>query len=264
MGADFHSDKIEPIRPYVFDYVVGALWLIAVAAAIFTKTFMLTVASLLDLAATTMSHVIIPTFVTGFLLVIAGVVLPYCLNVVVKMPTLQLMNWFLKYQRKRNVSNDAEEAQRVKASAIKTIQRAAGVGSYISSNFALLYLETLQPTVAARLRAVRQEVDFRASSALPVALIAALVAGRVAGLWLVSYAAMFVAITVGVASFLTAVWSTNHALDNMYEDLAVALLVADARQRQPSAINTALPEVAPDMHEPVVTDRLDIVPKSTA
>ena len=269
MNVDEPS-KLATLRPYVFDYVTGVLWLLAGAAAILRTEYVVTLAVGVDNVASKMPHATIPAFVTGFFLVIAGVILPYCLNVIVKMPTLELMNRFLKLQRRRNTSRQARAAAQVQQSAISTIQRSAGIGSDVSSNFALLYLETLQPTVAAGLRTTRQEIDFRASSALPIALIVGLAAGRIANMWLLTSASFAIGFVVGLASLFLAVWSTNQALDNTYEDLAVALLIADHRRTtrdesiSPVPKEEQLPQVQGDAQVSTANDKSEILPESTA
>jgi hypothetical protein len=226
---DLDASRIQTIRPYVFDYVSGVLWLVAVLAAFVQEEHLQRLAASVESIAVQVPHATVPSFVTGFFLIVAGVILPYCVNVILKMPSLILLSLLLNLQRRNDDSEEAKDIVRLRDLAMQTIQRAAGTESYVSPSLTLLYLETLQPSIALNLRATRQEIDFKAYAALPVALIIAFTAGRLASEWLVTYAAIAIGLALGIGSFLVAVWSNNKALDNTYADMAMALLIAETR-----------------------------------
>src|SRR5262245_3974185 len=172
---DLDAARVHLVRPYVFDYIVGVLWLVPIMIVICTIDRLRQFALAIDSVAASMSNTTIPSFVVGFFLMVVGIILPYCVAIVLKMPTLWLMNRLLKIQRSwAKASAKAEQPLQdpeVNQLATSAVQRAAGSDGYVSWTLALLYLEVLQANMAAALRSARQDIDFRAAAALPIALI---------------------------------------------------------------------------------------------
>jgi|GEM_PF-3728806 len=226
---DLDSAKIDAVRPYIFDYTTGVLWLTASVMALVREEHLHRLGKAVDLLASETSHVKLPTVVAGFMVVIAGVILPYCVNIVLKLPTLRLLNYLLSLQRRAS-GEEAKKADELRRMAVSAIQRLAGIDADISAVLSLLYLETLLPTIGASLRSARQEILFKAYAALPIALIVGFVTGRLLSVWVIVPVAISIGLALGIGSFLVSVWSTNEMLDNTYEDLAIALMIANAKR----------------------------------
>jgi hypothetical protein len=167
---EWKPDTILAVSRYAFDYIVGILWIAgAIAWAVSTKV--------LDITASWFSRTAsvpkIPDFVIGFLLAIAGVVLPYCVSVVLKPATLKLMAALQKldrrlrrWQRSRQKPKAVEDqAPPLDALAKDRLVRELKCrGRDISREVRVTFVQVRNQSAAAYISAIEGEVFFRATA----------------------------------------------------------------------------------------------------
>ncbi|HXO20123.1 MAG TPA: hypothetical protein VOA87_09410 [Thermoanaerobaculia bacterium] len=238
---DLNASRIYLVRPYIFDYFVGVLWLVAAFIAMSTGDKILGFARLIDSMAASMNHATMPSFVVGFLIIIGGIIVPYCAALIIKLPTLLVMNNLLKIQRSwdKRRSKETESMYQLATSVI--VRGTAGPKDQVSARVALLYLEMLQPSMAAALLGTREDIDFRASATVPTALIVGTAARRLLAPWLIASAAAEAGFILGVLSFIIAVFGANKLLGSTMRDISMAVLIADAHKAEKSARPSANP-----------------------
>ena len=215
--------KINAARTYIFEYVVGVLWLIDLGVLTLDRPTAVDFARLVRDLGVAMGGATPPTFVTGFMLAVAGVVLPYCTGLAFNPVTYIVMNGVYAVQRKwKPAANRSHEDLGV--CAVARVRQFVGVDAPVSLTFRLLMLlKYRQPRVVDHLIRTRDEVLFRAQAILPVSLLFGTTLWRNID---VNAIAFPVAASVGIIVFIAGAYDVNVALNHWILDLNNAVLVS--------------------------------------
>src|ERR1041384_5495604 len=92
--------RLESFRDDLVAYTLGLLWLLALAFLYFDGDDVHKAARFLDSLAVETAHLQVPAFAVGFLLVVLGVLLPYCMAQVFAPVTLAVLNACLWVHRR--------------------------------------------------------------------------------------------------------------------------------------------------------------------
>jgi hypothetical protein len=166
---EWKPDTILAVSRYAFDYIVGILWIAGgVAWAISTKVVDTTASRLSQIASVPK----LPDFVIGFLLAIAGVVLPYCVSVVLKPATLKFMAARQKLDRRFRGWRWSREKPKPldQVSSLDVLARDRLVSELrcrerdISREVRVTFVQVRNQSAAAYISAIEGEVFFRATA----------------------------------------------------------------------------------------------------
>jgi hypothetical protein len=217
---------ILAISRYAFDYIVGILWIAGgVAWAVSTKVVDTTASRLSQIASVPK----LPDFVIGFLLAIAGVVLPYCVSVVLKPATLKFVGALQKLDRGlRRWRRSREKPEPLdQVPSLDVLARDRLVSELkcrerdISREVRVTFVQVRNQSAAAYISAIEGEVFFRAT-AVPASAV--LVGGIVYRLPITLHLAlsmMAMIALLGVGS-----WLSNNVFDGWMLTVNTAILLA--------------------------------------
>jgi|SRR5215213_3454645 len=220
------SSHISNLQPHILEYVTGILWILALLASLPGSG---DVAGFIGGVATVLKPLMdlkMPDLVTGFLVAIGGVVVPYALAMAFRPLTLWLMNRLLRVTRLVNLRLMKRERRDLYHSAMKHLQVVLGISSEVDSPEQLAYVGFHNESVAAMLEWSLNDVIFRAASTLPSAIMFAAIAYRF------TPASLFTASVVGIVIFGL---SAAHSIQmlNRWQDRAESLTILYATAKTP-------------------------------
>jgi hypothetical protein len=232
------ADKVSALREYVFDYIAGVLWLASFVVFVVTPTTVRITAAALNDIALKMPAVKVPEFAVGFLLATAGVALPYSISVAIKPLALSVMGWLqsghrrLKHWRSRGKTDGKPTLDDLATERIRrTLDWRSGT---MSREVRVAFVEARNPLAMATVKAVRDEVFFRATCVIPTSLLVSAVTYRINSLLVVPVAAFVVALVMGS-------WLANTTFDSWMLTVNTSVLlspqVAEVEQAR-SSVNT--------------------------
>jgi len=236
---DVKPDTLSDVRSYLFDYVTGILWLVAAAMMAGSSNWPQHVIEVLNATAK------IPEFVVGFAVVIAGVVLPYCVSILVRPVTLRLMSILLKQQRsferwkrKRSAAATTTKGKALDVLAAEQVMKRLSYSGDVNREIRLMYLYATNPSLALRIEKMRDDIWFHAAAVLPSALLLGSFGYRT-----VPVQPLAVGVFVTFVTFSFATWFTNREQAVWWDSLSVAVLMAAAPSR--SACTKEVPSNTP-------------------
>jgi hypothetical protein len=215
------GDRFDDLRAYVFDLVIGVLWLSGIFFAIPPS---IVVEHYISILATSRNAPHVPDLVVGFILVISGVVLPYCVAAAAKPFSTLFLDLGYNFHRRLNAKlrrwkqRPAGETDRqdgrtasLKKLAEDRIRSAIGFRGVINREVLVTYVASENPALARRLGKDRDEIWFRAEALLPTAFIFGMLSFRLIGLWPPS-------VLVGLSILVVGDRHTNRRL-NVWNDV---------------------------------------------
>jgi ABC-type multidrug transport system fused ATPase/permease subunit len=217
------AETLSSIRSYLLDYVVGILWLLSAALIAGSADWLTAMVDILQMVRD------LPEFVLGFAVVIAGVVVPYCVSILVRPITIQIMNRFLhihrsfrKWRRTRRAAKEKPHATGETAGSLanKRLTKLFGHFDLNSRQVRLTYLYARNRSLAAQLEKTQDDIWFQAAAALPSAILVASITYRVAA-WHPAY----ISAGLGLITFSFASWSINRQFMEWWSCLDAAVLV---------------------------------------
>lgn len=228
--------KINAARAYIFEYVVGVLWLIDVGVLTLDRSTAIEVARLIRDLGVALGGSAPPTFVTGFMLAVTGVVLPYCASLAFTPVTYVVMNAVYAIQHKWWPATKKSHDD-LSVCAVARVRQFVGVDAPVSLTFRLLMLiKYRQPRVVEHLIRTRDEVLFRAQAILPISLLFGAILWRNIEHNIV---ALPVAISVFIIVFIAGAYDVNVALNHWMIDVNNAVLVSVQGERPTVDANAA-------------------------
>jgi hypothetical protein len=224
---DWKPDTILAVSRYVFDYIVGILWIVGGIAWAVSTTVLHTIGGLFSQIASVAK---LPDFVLGFLLAIAGVVLPYCVSVVLKPATLKLMAELQQLDRRiRRWRSFKEKQQALKKDDGRSLDQLAEYRLVrelkcrrreITREVRVTFVQVLNPSAAAYISAIEGEVFFRAT-AVPASAI--VVGGIVYHLPISLHLVLSIVGMIAVLGFVS--WLSNKVFDGWMKTVNSAILL---------------------------------------
>lgn len=224
---DVKPESVSAIRAYVYDYIVGMLWILGLVAAAATRDNVAQLATAGSSIAKRLSGVAVPEIVSGFLVAIGGVVLPFCVCTVLKPVSLRVMTTFSRLQRRFEKWLRSEKAANAGAgAALDAIasrhvrQRLSLPAVEVPREVKLTYLKSQHPMLAPAIEQARDDLFFRAAAALPSALLF----GGI-GFHIAAFVPVLTGITTGLLTLVLAAWFANKELRGwlLTLDAAIAL-----------------------------------------
>jgi hypothetical protein len=216
---DLDKLTFEPLRPDANRFILGVLWLTAAGALAVSPESVRDALRFIDSAASLLGHVAVPPFIVGFLAVVAGVLMPYCLSEVFTPLAFLLMNVTLRIQRRfkpmdvKLVSLAHESVANDLASPVNP----AHAGS-------VLYLTMCAPKLAGDLLRRRRQLEFRASAILPATILLGWFTYHLLEPAAPSWLARALAVVVGLLLFGSAVYQNNRDLGSLIFQVELAAL----------------------------------------
>ena len=247
---DWKPDSIRAVSRYVFDYIVGILWIISGLAWAASTRVLHTTDSLFSQIAPVSK---LPELVLGFLLAIAGVVLPYCVSVVLKPATLKLMGALQKLDRRlrrwrwskkeQQGLNEDDGPSLDKLAVDRVIRELKCRRSDIDRQVRVTFVQVRNPSAATYTAAIEEEVFFRATT---VPASAVLVGGIVYRLPIALHIALSIVAMIALLGFGS--WLSNRVFNDWVKILNTAIVLT------PEAASTndlAGPDQDPSVEFPV-------------
>jgi hypothetical protein len=229
------SEMLQGLRSYLFDYILGILWLLCVAMLVGSADWIGVIESRISEIEK------LPDFVVGFVVVIAGVVIPYCASILVRPITLKIMNLFLHRQRgfhrwrwQKSPAAKLPQIKPVEQAAVEYLRGELNWPGNLTWTMRLTALYALHPRLAAQIEKGRDDLEFRAAAVLPTTILFALLAYRVTPVW-----PLIVSLIVGLTTFSVATWTINKSMDNWWACLNIAVLSA-AKTRKANQVKENL------------------------
>jgi hypothetical protein len=231
--------RLESIRREAHQFVVGILWLVALAVLVLDSSTVMQVAHFIDDVSVQMAHARVPDFVIGFFVVVLGIILPYCVAEAFIPFTTILMNISLRVYRRRNKHLIGT---RLVSSASAAIRADTGIESPLTWHDRLLYLTVMLPRVADIINTSRRRIEFRAANVVPISVLFGAIAGRYVGTYLIDAAAIAIGAITAIGVFLIGGWSANRQLDSQSPntDFAALLIARKALRSELYAAGTAI------------------------
>jgi hypothetical protein len=170
--------RISSVQTYIFEYVSGVLWVLTLLlAALGPKSIATILQSTADIlkpvAALKLSDLL-----TGFLIAVAGIVLPYALAMALRPIAIWPMNGVLRLIRlfeKRILGRSRRDLHLISVQRLHSVLTISSDPDFPE----LLAVITLHdPNTAETIEWLRNEVTFRAASVLPSSLLFAVIAYR--------------------------------------------------------------------------------------
>jgi len=187
--------RISSLQAYAFEYATGVLWAM-VLVILFAGNR--NVSTLLRDASAALAPVAALKFsdtLTAFLIVVAGVVLPYALAMAFRPISLRLMNGLL-YLGRRIIPSQRRHIKRdLHVLSIQHLQTALRITSDIDYPELLAFIAAHDYAAAENIESLFNEVVFRAATVVPSALLFTLVAYRVLPIYL--------SLAIGVTALLS-------------------------------------------------------------
>lgn len=197
-------NNVALLRAYLFDYIVGALWLIAFAAITSTHKTLVEIITSLRALVTAFSGDKPPDLVVGFAVAFAGIIIPYCVALVFNPISYQVMN--TTYRLKARLSGAA-------AVENSTTPACGACGRPISATFAFRLITLLRRKhgeVVTHLIRTRDEFMFRATAVLPATLLIGTIASRLLSPYMYSE---LLAAAIAVLVFIFAAWDISEEVE---------------------------------------------------
>ncbi len=214
--------SLDTIRPYLLDYAEGILWMFAAVSLCSSPGAFAKHAQAFDTFLGQLPNLRMPDLVIGLIVLIIGIILPYCVSVTLRPVAMLLLNWQLSFQRRVTRRQVQEQAW---LRGHEELQRHLGLGCRISADFCMMALEATQPTVARRLRNSYRDLAFRARAILPAALILASASAFILeSLFRLTFPAV-VSIGLALAFFALGSWAANADLEQFHEGLGATILL---------------------------------------
>ncbi len=205
--AWYHSrrvdiQKFDGIRRYVFAYVAGLLWLIALCLAFITEGRIIYLARYISTVSTASGVTNIPQSVWIFGLIVAGVVIPYCISLAVSPLTLAFSNVVLNARFRSLRHAKLGDAETIFETADRIVQATTDATFSHTDGAMLLYVDAVVPRLAVDINRAYDDLFFRIDALIPSACLIGIVIYRVTavhwvGVLLASVAA--IAVLVGGA-----------------------------------------------------------------
>lgn len=163
------------VRRYLYAYIVGFLYLLAFAIVWGTPPRLVALATFIAAVDRAAGNATVPPGVAVFALIVAGVVVPYCISVVIQPLTTALANVVFKRRVKRVDPNDTETVFQAADTVVRTT---VGEDFQHNDGTMLLYLKAVAPRLAIPLERSLDDFYFRVEAILPTAVFLAAVAYR--------------------------------------------------------------------------------------
>jgi len=227
---EWKPDTVQAISRYVFDYIVGILW---IAAGIAWAESPQALAGLFNRIESLPK---IPDFALDFLLVIAGIVLPYCVSVVLKPATLKFMDLLqgidrgLRKRLRKKSTSASDSDPRINDLARLRLVRELKCKRKFSREVAVTFVQVRNPEVAAYISAIEGEIFLRAKAVPPSAI---LLGGLVYRFLAPSHLSWSILLMVGLLGFGS--WSSNKDFESWLLTVNTAILLTP--ETVPNAID---------------------------
>jgi hypothetical protein len=214
--------KLESIRRDIHASMLGLLWILAIVVIFVSPDDVRRAAGFLDSTAQLMSHVSIPQFAVGFILVIIGVLLPYCMFQVFEPLTLAVMNICL-----RAGNYIWPQTNSLSAAALAAMQTMLGRAEFDQvPHWTEVFVEGFLPRLAASLALEHQINAFRWKALLPGALVVVAFVARVVAIWLPTPWPYLIGWCVGFVMFVIGFSTARAQRNDEEQSLCIALLIA--------------------------------------
>jgi hypothetical protein len=226
-------DLLVSARPYVFDYVVGILWVVSTAMLFVHFDHVVGLAKALNTVASSAARIALPDFAVGFMLIVAGVIIPYCITAAMRPFNILIMNFLLTVQRGIFKRRPRARLVVIRRSADAAIAKIASFQSPARGDAKLHFLTLRAQPIAANLKATREGIDFRAALVMPVSLFFGAVVFRALDghSWPILTAA--IAVLIAGVAYAAGVWVANSDLAHYKESVDLAVLIAAALSTTP-------------------------------
>jgi hypothetical protein len=219
MSESVDDQKFHTVLSYARDYVAGVLWLLAwLSAALSWQQFRAIVVSV-DLLVADLPHLRAPDLVISLMVIIAGVILPYCVEVAIKPLSFLFMTAIQVLQRRAGRAKHRERLER-RLHAKQVIDSLLNVNARISTTAELLILEVHQPTMARRLGRGQAELNFRVGTLLPASFLLGVAIAKMT----TTLAGTWAGIAGGVVVFGIGAWSANSTFEALQDDVLACLV----------------------------------------
>lgn len=239
--VDATVGKIEVLREYVLDYVVGVLWLLAIGTWHFAVGHGSVVRELLSAAGAALPAGGGSEFFTAFLLLIGGVIVPYSVAMAFRPGSWLVMNIALRLHTatlKTILRRDAVDNE-LRRNAVAIVKRLLHVNGEPTPEMFRLYLGASDADVARRVQHMVDHVGFQSLSLLPSSLF---LAGAAQNL-LPSGAGLGTAIITFIIVFALGARATNRAFFRLNNVMEMAVVLVAARRGDGIAVPNDQPEV---------------------
>jgi hypothetical protein len=215
--------KLDGVRRYAFDYIVGLLWLVALGFAFKTENGIVCLAKFVsDVgAASDIKH--IPEQAWMFALIVAGVVVPYCMSLVVSPVAFAFSNVVLRFGLKAEQHSRLDDGETIFAVAEQIIQSTVEATFGHTDGTMLLYVEAVAPRLATGIRRSYDEFSFRIGTIIPVVALIVMAVYRVIS---VHWVGALLAAVVGVAVLVSGAVQIYQLLMQCRTRLYLAIVLA--------------------------------------
>jgi hypothetical protein len=213
--------RLESLRHDFTTYTLGLLWLLALAFLYFDGEDLHRAARVLDSLALETAHVQVPVFAVGFLLVVLGVLFPYCMAQVFQPVSLAVLNACL-WVHPRVVTPEETLDQ----PALDAIKKSLGHDVSVARDQGEIFLEGFLPRLAKSRARAEQLNSFRCEALLPASLLTAALAMRVSAAHLPSPWHWILGTAIGLLVFLPGIQTAINQLIEETRARNVAVLVA--------------------------------------
>ena len=215
--------RLESLRRDVIAVTLGLLWLLALAFLYFDGEDVRKAARFLDALALDTVHIQVPAFAVGFLLVVLGVLLPYCMAQVFEPLTLAVLNACLWVYR-RLARTTTEET--LDQPALNAMRQCLGHDVSVARDRGEVFLEGFLPRLAKPLARAHQVNSFRCQALLPASLFIAAFAIRVSAAHLPTPWHAVFGTSIGLVAFGLGIQTAITELLEEARALNIAVLVA--------------------------------------
>jgi len=220
-------ETVRAIRAYVFDYVVGVLWLLSFCAFVGSSVVAHVVSVKLAPVVVLSRDLSLPDIAVGLIVFIAGVILPYSLGVALTPVTTLLLNTIVYLQNRisffqfaSRLQLNPEQRLQLYRLVANRVQRQTSWNGPMTRNMRSVLLQAWSPEVCARLDRLNEDLRFRAAAIFPSSLLIAALVYRT-----LPAARMFSGVSAGCVVFALGVLAANRHLANHDEALNMGLLL---------------------------------------
>jgi len=232
--SSLESTHIDGLRPYIYDYTIGLLWIAGALVVMLDESRLLSAASLLSKISQTMEPARVPDVAASLAVLIAGVILPYCVQLALSPLSLFGMFLFVTFDPFTYTARRRSERTDLGERATKLITTQLGISRPIDVNARLPYITAAAPSLMPRLRRAQHEGRFLVGSVLPLALLFGAGLARITAP-LGSAASLRIAV-VGTLSILVAgVLRANATYRDFLAEVDLAVLLAASERKELSA-----------------------------
>lgn len=188
--------SISFIQTYILEYVTGILWILGLVVALPGTRDVAGIVSATASALKPLKDLNTPDAVIGGLAAVAGAVIPYAIAMAFRPLSLWPMNGLLKAFRWFQKEIMKRERRDLHQLTVKQLKTALAITSEVDYPEQLAFITSRNEAVAAALEWARNDVVFRAASALPSALLFGAIAFRFTS------ASLTFAVMIAVAAFV--------------------------------------------------------------